>query len=332
LGAQGLLVQGNQLWLSQNFIETGGRHVSLLPSLTSANESAQGSSLEISLGERSACKNLALLQPKAAEQKIDVIHGATEKQLSPAEVKLSDDARISENPILPKMQASDTNFFSTYVAYNSGSVTSEQSGPNKSTTLLSAVSSSRVARKISCLRNGLPNLPDGEYIGRVKPGPVGADWAIAGYNPWCSLDLLPNVEFESSNSDLEASLPDATATEIKMAEEFAEVASFVKQGKYEEIEERLSSRDWILPADYANADGNTILMISCQYGSKRLAKLFLKKGSEVNKQNINGHTCLHYAFGYGFGKYTVSRKWRKQNNYFLNCTCLINALFLKLGR
>jgi len=310
LGAQGLLVQGNPLWLSQNFIETEGRNVCLLPSLTSANESGQTSSLEISLGKPSTYENGTLLQHKATEQKIEAIHSDGEKQLSLAEVKLSDDAQISENPILPKMQASETNFFSTSVACNSGSNTSGQSDPNTSATLLSAVSSARVARKMSCLRNGLPSLPDGKSIGRVKPGPAGVDWAIAGYNPWCSLDLLPNVEFESSYSDLEASLPDATTTEIKMAEEFAEVASFVKQGKYEEIEERLGSRDWILPADYANADGNTILMISCQYGNKRLAKLLLKKGSEVNKQNINGHTCLHYAFGYGFddlGNYLISK-------------------------
>ena len=33
-------------------------------------------------------------------------------------------------------------------------------------------------------------------------------------------------------------------------------------------------------------------------------------GAELNKQNINGQSCLHYAFGYGFedlGEYLIEK-------------------------
>jgi len=118
------------------------------------------------------------------------------------------------------------------------------------------------------------------------------------------------VEFETCFIEQDAAASEMEASETIIAKDFSEVIKLVKQGKYDEVEEKFCSHDWVVPVDYENAEGNTIFMICCQYGSKRIAKLLLKKGSSINKQNLNGHTCLHYAFGYGFddlGRYLINK-------------------------
>ena len=46
--------------------------------------------------------------------------------------------------------------------------------------------------------------------------------------------------------------------------------------------------------------GNSLLLIAAQNGNKRIAKLCLRRGATINKQNLAGQTVLHYAYGYGF--------------------------------
>ena len=41
--------------------------------------------------------------------------------------------------------------------------------------------------------------------------------------------------------------------------------------------------------------GNTILMLSCQIGAIDLVAMLLSKGADVNVQNGNGETCLHFV-------------------------------------
>ncbi|KAG5189103.1 hypothetical protein JKP88DRAFT_243361 [Tribonema minus] len=54
----------------------------------------------------------------------------------------------------------------------------------------------------------------------------------------------------------------------------------------------------------------TLLHVAAQNGNKRIAKLCLRRGANINVQNFNGQTPLHYAFGYGFeslGQYLISK-------------------------
>ena len=92
---------------------------------------------------------------------------------------------------------------------------------------------------------------------------------------------------------------------------FAMLCSYVRHGKYKEIESTMDDPEWCLPIDFADsASGNTLLMISCQNGNKRISKLCLRRGSHINQQNLNGQTCLHFAFGYGFdqlGHYLIGK-------------------------
>lgn len=42
--------------------------------------------------------------------------------------------------------------------------------------------------------------------------------------------------------------------------------------------------------------GNTLLILAAQQGSKRMLKLLLRRGANINRQNIiTGNTCLHYC-------------------------------------
>ncbi|TMW63539.1 hypothetical protein Poli38472_002480 [Pythium oligandrum] len=60
-----------------------------------------------------------------------------------------------------------------------------------------------------------------------------------------------------------------------------------------------------------DAHGNTILSIACQNGLKRMAKLALRRGANINSQNNRGNTALHFCFAYGYGdslgEYLISK-------------------------
>jgi len=50
----------------------------------------------------------------------------------------------------------------------------------------------------------------------------------------------------------------------------------------------------------ADSKGNTLFMIAAQNGQLNIAKFLLKKSANVNHQNAQGQTALHYAMAYGF--------------------------------
>jgi ankyrin repeat protein len=75
------------------------------------------------------------------------------------------------------------------------------------------------------------------------------------------------------------------------------VLSAARHGKYTEVEDALKAG--FVPT-YADSYGNTIFHIACQNGRKRIAKLALKYGCDVNVQNMKGNTGLHFLFAYGY--------------------------------
>jgi len=44
--------------------------------------------------------------------------------------------------------------------------------------------------------------------------------------------------------------------------------------------------------------GNTLILIACQQGNKRMAKFLLRRGAQINQQNLLGNTVLHYCHAY----------------------------------
>lgn len=48
----------------------------------------------------------------------------------------------------------------------------------------------------------------------------------------------------------------------------------------------------MMPIDYQNELGLTLLHVAAQNGNKRIAKLCLRKGADINKRNSNGQVSF----------------------------------------
>jgi len=87
-----------------------------------------------------------------------------------------------------------------------------------------------------------------------------------------------------------------------------EAFSFARHGRIDELESLLKRG---LPVDIRDESGNTILAIACQNGNKRVVKLALRYGADINAKNQRGNTPLHFCFKYGFadslGAYLLSK-------------------------
>jgi ankyrin repeat protein len=92
--------------------------------------------------------------------------------------------------------------------------------------------------------------------------------------------------------------------------DFQRAASLLRHGKFVDLDELLNQPDWKLSIDHKDDQGNTLLHIAAQNGSKRMAKLCLRYGADIDTINNNGQTALHFAFGYGYdalGEYLVQK-------------------------
>eukprot|EP00466_Bigelowiella_natans_P003165 jgi/Bigna1/52930/estExt_Genewise1Plus.C_130129 len=62
--------------------------------------------------------------------------------------------------------------------------------------------------------------------------------------------------------------------------------------------------------DTVDKHGNTVLHIACQNGHKRMIKVCLRWGANLNAQNMEGQTPLHFLFNYHYedlGSYLISK-------------------------
>jgi hypothetical protein len=65
-----------------------------------------------------------------------------------------------------------------------------------------------------------------------------------------------------------------------------------------------------VPIDFQDDQGNTLLHVVSQNGSRRMVKLCLRRGAALDLQNLTGQTALHFAYGYGYaevGDYLVQK-------------------------
>jgi ankyrin repeat protein len=46
--------------------------------------------------------------------------------------------------------------------------------------------------------------------------------------------------------------------------------------------------------------GNSLLMLACQQNSRRMVKLLLRRGANINFQSLAGNTCLHFCYSFDF--------------------------------
>lgn len=73
------------------------------------------------------------------------------------------------------------------------------------------------------------------------------------------------------------------------------VFSQIRNGRYNRVEKAL---DMGFDPNETDSHGNTSLIIACQNLNKRIAELLLRRGANVNHQNSQGNTAMHFAFSY----------------------------------
>ena len=87
-----------------------------------------------------------------------------------------------------------------------------------------------------------------------------------------------------------------------------EIFSKVRHNRLEEVGDFLRSG---VPLNLRDRFGNTMLAIACQNGLKRMSKLLLRRGADINATNHNGNTPLMFCFKYGFrdtlGQYLIAK-------------------------
>uniref|UniRef100_A0A7S4L0K1 Uncharacterized protein n=1 Tax=Guillardia theta TaxID=55529 RepID=A0A7S4L0K1_GUITH len=97
--------------------------------------------------------------------------------------------------------------------------------------------------------------------------------------------------------------------------------SRARHGRYKEVEALLDSG---LSPDLRDEFGNTVLIIAAQNGNKRITKICLRRGANINAQNFRGQTSLHYCYAFGYmelGSYLESKgaNPKIRNEFGLDC-------------
>lgn len=93
--------------------------------------------------------------------------------------------------------------------------------------------------------------------------------------------------------------------ELEEEDEFADyepnfsiLFSFVRHNKVEKVKQFLQQEYSYLTETDENK--NSLLHIACQNNHRRMAKLLVDQGIDVNIQNDRGNTALHYCYMYNF--------------------------------
>jgi len=85
------------------------------------------------------------------------------------------------------------------------------------------------------------------------------------------------------------------------------VFSSARHGRHKEVEASLAAG---FDPFYADSFGNTLFHVACQNGIKRICKLAIKYGGDMNAQNLKGNTGVHFLFAYGYadvGEYFIEK-------------------------
>ena len=80
-------------------------------------------------------------------------------------------------------------------------------------------------------------------------------------------------------------------------DDFRNLFSYARHGKYKQVTELLKNG---CPAEGRDQFGNSPLIIACQNGNARIVKALLRHSANIDSQNKQGCTGLHYCIAYGF--------------------------------
>jgi hypothetical protein len=86
-----------------------------------------------------------------------------------------------------------------------------------------------------------------------------------------------------------------------------QVYSSARHGRHKEVETSLAAG---FDPNYMDSFGNTLFHVACQNGIKRICKLAIKYGGDMDAQNLKGNTGVHFLFAYGYadvGEYFIEK-------------------------
>jgi len=173
----------------------------------------------------------------------------------------------------------------------------------------------------------IKNMNQPRSVGIVRPRGALEEWLTVGYSPWTAGRAIFGTQFiedlmlrpeliqtaetappapggtaatAAKPSAIHIEKRDAVSQAVKESEQLDTIFSLCRHGKYDEVELLLNSPDWSIGIDAKDATGNTLLSVACQNNNKRIAKLCMRRGADINTQNLNGQSLLHYCHEYGF--------------------------------
>ncbi len=68
----------------------------------------------------------------------------------------------------------------------------------------------------------------------------------------------------------------------------------------------------------SDSRGNTLLLVAAQQGNKRMIKMLLRRRAEINAQNGNGSSVLHFCFQHGRHKLAEYLKSKGADDTLVN--------------
>ncbi|KAK1941362.1 Acyl-CoA-binding domain-containing protein 6 [Phytophthora citrophthora] len=187
---------------------------------------------------------------------------------------------------------------------------------------VAAVTSSKTCQMQANYLPIVKNMNQPRSVGIVRPRGALDEWLTVGYSPWTAGRAVFDTQFienlmlrpelvqsatDPAPSTTGAAKPvpqvekrDAVSQAVKEADQLDTILSLCRHGKYDEVELLLNSPDWSIGIDAKDVTGNTLLSVACQNNNKRIAKLCMRRGADINTQNLNGQSLLHYCHEYGF--------------------------------
>ena len=121
-------------------------------------------------------------------------------------------------------------------------------------------------------------------------------------NSFTSINKGKNIDNSfTKNEELSANLTDLSKDlekefHINFMNDY-DIFSLARHGRYIELESLFLNG---IDPDSKDNFGNTILIIAAQNGNKRIAKMALRYGAQINMFNIMGNTALHFCYEYNY--------------------------------
>lgn len=135
---------------------------------------------------------------------------------------------------------------------------------------------------------------------------------------------VPERATEETEANLDAGEFDDVSLEkeVRPADHTTRAILAVKNHNLPELELVLDTEG--LSVETRDYHGNTLFVLACQQGNKKLAKFLLRRGADVNAQNNGGNTALHYLYEYkhiSLAEYLIRKGANDsiKNGVFLTC-------------